>query len=149
MPKKFSKTKKCIDCGKLKNREECFYKRNGNSDGRQNRCKDCTRVKRADSIKAWSKANPDKRRRTSKNSSLKKKYGITIEQYEEMYEDQDGLCMVCLRPNTIMGVDHNHRTGKVRALLCYQCNWGIGMAGESIQVLQSMIDYLRHYNEEV
>jgi hypothetical protein len=59
-----------------------------------------------------------------------KKYGMTLEQYEAMHEAQKGLCAICGEPNQnnrILCVDHDHKTGKVRKLLCTNCNSKLGI----------------------
>lgn len=68
---------------------------------------------------------------------LKCKYGITLDQYNEMVEAQFGVCMICGKINNRMNyktgkperlvVDHNHATNKVRGLLCHRCNLAVGM----------------------
>jgi hypothetical protein len=80
--------------------------------------------------------------------SLKNKYGITLEQYDEMFEQQNGVCAICGGININgrrLGVDHDHETGKIRALLCNSCNHIIGDAKENIIVLQSAINYLKSH----
>lgn len=82
--------------------------------------------------------------------SLKIKYGITKEQYKEMYLDQDGKCAICKRHETdqykgtilTLTVDHDHDTGKVRGLLCRLCNIALGRFREEILVLKNAIAYL-------
>src|SRR5258705_13516383 len=62
------------------------------------------------------------------------KYGITEEQYESLLKEQNGVCLICRiphHPENPLVVDHNHATGKVRALLCSQCNTGIGLLQDS------------------
>ena len=70
------------------------------------------------------------KKRRSKSSQLKYKYGITIEQYDQMFNKQGGLCAICGASQAEIGktfaVDHCHETGKVRGLLCGKCNIGIG-----------------------
>lgn len=59
------------------------------------------------------------------NHRLKFEYGITLEQYDIMFKAQDGLCLICKKPEqtkTRLAVDHCHTTGKVRGLLCKKCN---------------------------
>lgn len=74
---------------------------------------------------------------------LKEAYGITPEEFDRMYEAQHGLCAICGKPETHktprgfvykMSVDHDHNTGKVRALLCRSCNSGIGKLGDSSEL---------------
>ena len=83
---------------------------------------------------------------------LKGYYGITLTQYENMWGQQAGLCAICGKPETFqnqyglvnLSVDHCHKTGKVRSLLCHKCNATIGMVDEDIDVLEKMIKYLKN-----
>ncbi len=69
-----------------------------------------------------------------KNYELIKKYGITIADYKKLFEDQNGVCAICKQSETkkvngkvcMLAVDHCHDTKLIRALLCYNCNVGIG-----------------------
>lgn len=77
-----------------------------------------------DARKAWQKSPAGKR--CSFNTHLKSWYGITIEQYEEKLKEQNFACAICRRDQSLfkkrLHVDHNHETGKVRGLLCMDCN---------------------------
>ena len=75
---------------------------------------------------------------------LKVKYDMTLAEYDAMFEEQDGVCYICGLPETFqrLGVDHNHKTGKVRKLLCNRCNRTIGYIEEDIELLKSMMQYL-------
>jgi hypothetical protein len=76
-------------------------------------------------------------KKTGRKYALKKRYGISPEQYEKMREDQNGLCAICLADpelridthatHRMLHVDHDHKTGKVRGLLCNGCNRAIGL----------------------
>lgn len=85
-----------------------------------------------------------------KNTILKRKYGITIEQYTAMHDKQSGLCAICSRPETAvirgrpisLAVDHCHTTGAVRRLLCSKCNLGIGSFSHDRDLLAKAIKYL-------
>ena len=85
-----------------------------------------------------------------KNFKLKKAYGITLDQYNDMLSKQDGKCMICLVDNNglyqnkkkAFAVDHCHTTGKIRGLLCGDCNSGIGLLKENIDLLNNAIKYL-------
>ena len=88
---------------------------------------------------------------------LKYKFNITLEQYDKMFEEQKGSCATCDKPETCkdkygnvrrLAVDHNHKTGKVRGLLCAACNHSLGNIKEDIATLLKMIVYLRKYNNE-
>lgn len=82
-----------------------------------------------------------------KNKHLKIKYGITLEQYNEMFKSQKGRCVICgthqkdLKQRLF--VDHDHDTGEIRGLLCSRCNTGLGMFKDDIDILLNAIDYLR------
>lgn len=91
--------------------------------------------------------NPAKHLRMARNTQFKRRYGITIDQFEEMRLNQKCECGICgIDPYKLgepLVVDHDHETGKVRELLCRQCNLAIGYARESIHTLQKAIKYLR------
>ena len=82
-------------------------------------------------------------------STLKSKYGLTLEQFHQMIQDQKGLCYICNEELTLndMGakcacVDHDHYTGKVRKILCRNCNTALGHVKENTDILYAMIRYL-------
>jgi hypothetical protein len=85
------------------------------------------------------------------NKDLQRNYGITLEWYREKLKTQNGVCAICSKPETVkikgktiaMPVDHNHITGKARGLLCTKCNRGLGLFGDSQEILQNAILYLR------
>lgn len=78
---------------------------------------------------------------------LKRKYGITAEQYGEMLAAQAGGCAICARPPKTrrLAVDHNHKTGKVRGLLCYRCN-GQLIRDHTLESLRRAVAYLEKYD---
>ena len=79
--------------------------------------------------------------------TLKKKHGITIEQYDEMIMKQEHRCAICGIHQSELGksfdVDHNHTTGKIRGILCNACNQAIGLLDDSVGLLSKAIDYLQ------
>ena len=81
--------------------------------------------------------------------NLRARYGINIEEYEQMLEDQDGVCLICNgSPNrgareTALCVDHCHSTGSIRCLLCWRCNGALGLFEDDIERLNNAILYLR------
>ena len=79
--------------------------------------------------RVWAKKHPDKIKVYTKKCEIRRKYGLTLEQLEEMKQRQKGLCAICgkLPGRRGLFVDHNHRTGKVRELLCGTCNWLVGV----------------------
>jgi hypothetical protein len=97
----------------------------------------------------------EKYRRSYMNGHLKRKYGITLEKYKELVEAQNGVCKICggITPNRDwkdgrkqwlqLFVDHDHKTGKIRGLLCNTCNVGISLLKDDIRLLESAIRYLK------
>lgn len=85
-----------------------------------------------------------------RNWRLREKYGITSDDYTVLFLEQKGLCAICQKPEVAskdrLTVDHNHRTGHMRALLCTKCNTGIGQFDEDSSILQRAIGYLEHHN---
>ena len=93
-------------------------------------------------------ADPDRAR----NNQLKRKFGITAKQYDAMYQEQAGRCGICAVHQSELtkrlAVDHNHATGKVRGLLCDDCNIGLGKLKDSPSILRKALNYLEdngHY----
>lgn len=107
--------------------------------------------KRLIQTKVWYDNNKIKRLKQINEYKLKKRYGITAEQKEQMRLNQDGKCAICGNPfksHKDTCVDHNHDTGKVRELLCHKHNSLLGYSGESIEVLQSAIRYLQKHRSD-
>ena len=83
-------------------------------------------------------------------------YGISLEQFNDMYTKQKGVCAICKKPETCLtrsgktkqlSVDHCHTTKKVRGLLCNSCNNLIGRSKDDMDVLTNAVSYLKNYNE--
>ena len=95
-------------------------------------------------------ANPD----YHKNMFLKRHYGITVDRYNEMLDAQNGCCAICAKPeaNEIKGkvvslaVDHDHSTGAIRALLCSNCNRGLGLFNDDPELLDKAKSYLASHD---
>ena len=97
--------------------------------------------------KKWHKENPDK----AAAYNRERKFGITQEEYEEMLDRQNGVCAICGGVNANgrrLSVDHNHDTDEIRDLLCGPCNTALGQVGESVDTLESMIEYIRRWNQD-
>jgi hypothetical protein len=94
----------------------------------------------------FNKENPIKR----KNSMLKYQYGITLIDYNKMFEQQKGKCAICKRHQNnltrTLSVDHNHKTNKVRALLCVTCNTDVSVVENR---LEEMLNYLNKHRKDV
>jgi hypothetical protein len=96
--------------------------------------------------KKYHEKNPHKR----KNSVLKYEYGITLDDYNRMFQQQKGKCAICKRHQNdltkTLCVDHNHKTNKVRALLCITCNTDVSVVEDR---LKEMLNYLNKYRKDV
>lgn len=98
------------------------------------------------------KSNPEKHRLWHYNSALKRCYGLSLEVFNQMWEGQEGKCACCLQEMKRGGqksncacVDHDHATGKVRAIICRECNLGIAHFRETPERCELAADYLRKY----
>lgn len=76
---------------------------------------------------------------------LKTNYNLSINDYNYMFYKQNGRCAICEKEAKLV-VDHNHKTGEVRELLCTQCNAGIGHLKEDIFIMQEAINYILRHN---
>jgi hypothetical protein len=72
---------------------------------------------------------------------LKRRYGIGAAEFDELVRDQHGVCAICGRENP-EHVDHDHETGKVRGILCFNCNGGLGQFSDNTERLSNAIEYL-------
>lgn len=102
--------------------------------------------------KQYSIINKEEISRKQTNSGLKSRYGITIEDKQQMFNNQNGLCKICQLEMIFSGnsccVDHDHETGKIRGLLCNKCNFALGLFKDSTDILKNAIDYLISSNTE-
>ena len=86
----------------------------------------------------------------ARDCSLKRRYGLTHEEYSKMWESQGGCCRVCGQPESVkfkgaiklLAVDHCHKTSKIRGLLCNNCNRAIGMLKDDPEILRKAASYL-------
>lgn len=102
--------------------------------------------------KEWYQNNPD----LARERHLKHCYNMTLEQYNKMFEAQKGLCAICQKQETTLGpsgkikslvVDHDHKTGKTRELLCTSCNKGLGMFNDNKDMLELALRYITKHSE--
>lgn len=91
--------------------------------------------KNKQAIVAWRKKNPDKYRRINLRSRLKTLYNITIEQYERLKTQANGKCQICFYKPKRLFLDHDHKTGKTRGLVCPQCNFFIVLVERDVTIL--------------
>ena len=139
-----------------------FNKQSKRPDGLNITCKSCMKERHAkryqdpsvrerilESSARWRERNPD----ADANKTLKRKYGITLEQYDKLFAAQGGVCALCKRAETTkrrkkgegrerLAVDHCHDTGRVRGLLCFKCNTAIGSLGDTEEDAKRVVEYL-------
>lgn len=75
---------------------------------------------------------------------LKYNYGISVKEYDLMFEKQGGCCAICGKPSIerALSTDHDHETGKVRGLLCRNCNLALGHFKDDVSLMKRAIEYL-------
>ncbi|CAN2217255.1 Recombination endonuclease VII [Candidatus Nanopelagicaceae bacterium] len=153
--------KKCTGC-KERLLISAFGVQKSYPDGLSYRCKNCIReysksrstdpdviLQRRAAVAKYRAKNPD----SDVNKTLLNKYGITLDEYNELFEQQQGLCALCKRPETTrrnkkdegaerLAVDHCHDTGLVRGLLCFKCNTAIGALGDTQEAALRAMNYL-------
>jgi hypothetical protein len=89
----------------------------------------------------------------SRKHAFLKKYGLTLEQHAEMVKQQSGKCLICdTQPNPMLGnkkkglhVDHCHETGKIRGLLCHNCNCAIGLLNDDAGNVRRLLEYIEKH----
>ncbi len=129
-------TKVCRRCRVAKALTE-FHRNRSERDGYAHYCKPCKI--------AYNRENRSANYgRIKANAEMRRKYGIGIDYYEQMFADQDGQCAICGRPagEERLAIDHDHQTGHVRGLLCPSCNNGLGRFADSPNRLRAAADYL-------
>lgn len=134
--------KECSKCKQYRSYDEFYIRGDKKGCGYQSHCRVCVRSKRAEYVKK----NPDK----IKNLELKRSFGITLDQYNEMFANQRGCCSICNRHqkeySKTFHADHCHATNRIRSLLCEHCNYGLGKFRDDPVVLQRAIDYLKKHS---
>lgn len=138
--------RKCRDCGieaRSEKELENFRTSRNSKHGKDNHCKNCHRK---ENKVYW---------KTDKGRAVRlKRYGITPQEYDDMYYKQLGRCKICNThaselqdAKTFLSVDHCHTTGQVRGLLCDSCNLGLGKFYDDINNLKKAIDYLMEHSK--
>lgn len=115
-------------------------------EGRRIRCHRCHLNYRNQLLRAWINRNKSHTKLLKKDINLKKNYNFTLHEYNELLKKQNGVCAICLQPSTRFHLDHNHTTGQVRAVLCNNCNVGLGYFKENITYLQAAITFVQERN---
>lgn len=135
--------KQCKACNKMKNLKE-FPTSKDSYTGYHSYCTLCRReINEAHDKKRWSEKR-DILVRQRRNANYRRRFGMTVENYEIMLSKQGNKCAICSKSANIktLTVDHDHYTGKVRGLLCDKGNWGLGMYKDDVTLLTNAIKYL-------
>lgn len=140
--------KTCCAC-KLEKTPEEFYKNKSRKDGLSTKCKDCSKAYSKEYSKT-EEARENNRRRNREyyhreglaKKNRAKRYGLTVEDLDQIINLGDGRCFICSKKATV--IDHNHKTGKVRGHLCSNCNTALGLFGEDENRLLTAIFYLKY-----
>ena len=119
-------------CKKCRNKKRDLARKNNKSEARK-----------LSDIKRWNKANSGDK---GKNKKLKLNYGICLEDFNTMLMEQNYLCKICKNKMNKPCVDHSHSTGKVRGLLCSECNTALGLFKENVDILEEAILYVKNNN---
>ena len=112
---------------------EAFPRNRGTKDGRGTYCKPCHNARTRDTAQRLYGG--------SRSFLFKRRYGITAEQVDLMIRVQGGRCAICERAASKLQVDHDHVTGLVRGMLCFNCNAGLGQVSDSVGHLKALLAY--------
>jgi hypothetical protein len=134
LPTLYQQGKVCTKCGKEKPHSD-YSKHKQQKSGLHPRCKECRKEEHR-----LARKQPGHQAKARVNH-LRNKYGLTLEQYDAMLLAQAGLCKICGNAEA-HHVDHCHQSGKVRGLLCINCNHGIGKFKDNPQLLRTAATYL-------
>jgi hypothetical protein len=133
--------KRCPKCGVRKERSE-YWNDASRTDGITAYCKPCKNEVTINHINK----NFEYYQNSWKTYDLKKKYNLSADQFENMLKAQDYKCDIChIDLKNYSAVDHDHRTGNVRGILCRKCNLGLGTFKDNIASIENAIKYLEKY----
>ena len=141
------KAKVCTKCKRVKP-ETSFNRDTRNSkEGRRARCKLCENIYERARRKQFKKEFPLIAKKQEFKYNLKSKYGLTVKEYQQMFETQQGCCAVCGISQSKLShrlcVEHSHKSGKVRQLTCKTCNHLIDIYETRFYSLKNeIVDYL-------
>lgn len=137
---------KCPKCNIEKSASEFYKISNGNY---RKQCKKCTvqnvRINYGKNIELNREKKRLRYREITRYENYNNKYGITKDKFKELVKIQNGKCWICNEINDeYLNVDHNHKTGEFRGLICKDCNMGIGLFKDNPDNLYRAITYLTH-----
>lgn len=152
-----TKGKQCSRCKRI----SLLYDRDLRAkDGLQSQCVPCQRASRRTSYRRgdgairrsrqkiyWAKLSKEERVKRQRRYTLSV-HGVTPQQFDKLLKKQKGLCALCKQEPTgkrtkVLQVDHDHKTGKIRGLLCNECNTALGRLGDDVKGLNRALKYLK------
>jgi len=139
----------CHSCHKIKDLSEFYRTTRRGADGHKYSCKECEDNYNKNRKNTNSTYKSEKLKTTLKRYYVRT-YGITMEQKEQMFKDQEAKCLICKDDIFLVKgchVDHDHETKQVRGLLCSKCNHGLGLFRENTNILQEAINYLKKWKK--
>ena len=120
--------------------------------GRKSICKVCSNDAQKALYKRRREEDPEAHTLKLRKQTLKKGYGLTLDDFDRMLQEHNHVCAVCGKPESFrenLTIDHCHTTGKIRGLLCTNCNSGIGKLGDtSVAVLKAVV-YLERFENDL
>lgn len=161
--------KTCTKCKKeVPATPKYFHRDNSSKSGLHSQCKECRNLWRKNNkekYKKWREKNKEKIRENQRKyyrndkkkyreNRIKNLFGITLKDYNEMLKKQNGRCAICGTKkvgrnqynNRSLGIDHDHKTGKIRGLLCNNCNTTLGFLKDNPLILIKAVKYLQKYS---
>lgn len=138
--------KHCRKCNLTKSFSE-FRKNKSNKFGLASTCKSCCE-KAQEKLHA---ENPEKRKIAAKKAYTKRKFGISVQEYENKLSNQNYKCYICnsdISKKNSSYLDHDHSSGIIRKFLCYKCNVGLGYFNDSAELLILAANYLTDHKKE-
>jgi hypothetical protein len=140
-----NKTKVAQTKKRWREREENIERHRANGRAAAKRAYDADPEKLRSKTRAWRDANPDKAKLSSRRWQLKR-FGVTPEQWDAIFKAQGERCAICHTsdPHDNRGwhTDHDHTTGKMRGILCRNCNFALGQIRDNPMIARAMADYL-------
>lgn len=138
--------KQCQMCDKTLPVEN-FHSNNKTNDGLTSRCRDCLYECQKSAIAVKLSENREKYLEQRKGWHLKHTFGIGISEYKLLVSKQNGVCAICRGKDKgrKLAIDHDHKTGQIRGLLCGRCNQGIGHFLEDRLLMRRAIEYLNSW----
>lgn len=157
--------KQCSRCSQILELTEYYKRSDAHGDGLQSTCKTCMkeckksyrndpekRKRENEGRKKWRKNNPEWISKIDRKGNLKRLFGMTVEEFATLSKKQNDVCAICNKPERAvlngkiknLSVDHCHKTGKIRGLLCCACNRAIGMLSEDANLCLAAATYLKN-----